>query len=379
MRRNGLKIGRAVLACTVIVLLGAGVYIAVQHFILSRVTLQVLCPSSEQELLQRIVEDGMEINGKSITFEWTAYGGDLSKEELESSKADLVFFLGKSSGEVEEWSDILTSLDNLMEDVQESLILSNVQEETYILPLSGEAPVILYNKKIFAQLGLPRPDNLNNLFDICNILKSNDIPVLGIPADDSREWDIESLADCILVNSAEYPANISDEDTSFGYEDLNIVADSLKDKLSVMAHNDDSELKPGRLDEKYAMVLGTTTDLGAMESDDVWGCCPLYGMSPYNYIPWRTELSAAVPKKAHHKALTQEVLKQLLSTEKQSVINRDSQKIPVVKNVSVLNIQAEIYRTMSYPMTTVYSFFDDFSDGDKEKYLNEIQQIFQNP
>lgn len=364
-----------------VIMIVAGMIIGIIFFLklfpMRTSTLKVLYPQSLEQPLQVLLDSYSE-SIPNIELQKIPYSGELTEQTLQD--ADLVLLENPANMATADWTKIFRPVDEFLSSRAESMVLLPQKESpSYMVPLSGEIPVALYNKEVFMQVGIACPENINDLFKVCCALQLEEIVPLAVRVDDAGQWDLIGLTDSILTNVIHDTSNTTDLEgkTDWSSNSLEFVAGVLNDKILPVEKSETAAWMPGLLKGNYAIVLGSSIDAAAIEDTSVLGCFTLFGLGTNDYIAWHTSLAAAVNQKSRCAGEAEALIEYLLSPESQEKLNQETKQLPVMQNCEVLEGQRDAYRAMSQHRKAVPSFLHGLSAEERNVYLSKINQLFQ--
>jgi ABC-type glycerol-3-phosphate transport system substrate-binding protein len=177
--RSGKRIGVVIAIITVLLV---SLIIALKSFPAHGVSLKVLYPQSLTKYVQPLLDDYSE-HIQNVDIQEIPYDGLFSEQILQD--ADLVLLENPVKLEVADWTKTFQPLDEFFSaKVDSTVLLQQEASPRYMIPLCGEVPVAIYNKEVFARVGIACPENINDFFKACNALQLEEIVPVVVRLDD---------------------------------------------------------------------------------------------------------------------------------------------------------------------------------------------------
>lgn len=180
------------------------------------IVLQVLAGQSTSDAgVEDMIDDWLEVHFPSVRFEWECvdWGERFASQALGKFASGNVpdIMIGKaqdvqnyvSTGNLKEISSACEEL--ILEDSKDAVTVDGV---VYGIPYNVWYQGVIYNKDIFEELHLEIPETLEELQEICDILKANEI--VPFASHFSESWKVANMSMQYMINS------IFSEDESWG-------------------------------------------------------------------------------------------------------------------------------------------------------------------
>lgn len=341
------------------------------------------------EIYEQLAKRYMEQSGRA-EIEIEVVDAEIYEEYLLSSfsqkNAPDIFFIS-SQEQIGYMADKGYLLD-ISDEIHEALLKNsfipsvNANEPVWAIPINGTIPLIFYNREIFTQNDLTRPENLSDFLRVCAAIQLCGTPAFSMYVSEDDIWGIDDFIENIMVNSADWSLGPLAEngDLNSGFYDLHYISVDLHDKIlpKEQSPRSHSELLELFANGGCAMIPGTSEDIFTL--NQIWGreeygMFAITGIDNSRRIVFQAGTTLAISEKSAKQEEAIAFIAFLLSEESQSFLHRETNLLPVTRGVPVGEYQLEAYQILS-ASEVMGSFLDRLTYGEYTVCITEVNNMF---
>ncbi len=338
----------------------------------------IYCPVSEEAIYQELIT-AYNKQDSSLKIELSTYDVDeVSIEEIVQSKADILSIPSevRTSGisPEEHFLELSARLD------AERVLLSP-EDEVYLLPLNGDIPLLLCNEQLLESQDLFVPETFSDFQNICLTLQQSEVKPFVFSSTDDRTIGAKMFSDGVFLNDMNRIGKIWDAEgeLNMGFSDLvwltyafeegeSLYDESIENRETLIREFDNRNIAMMPVSSQEIQQQGTLPEHLKVVN--------IFGNSPYRLVPWISDLRAAIPKNAKNHAGAARFIVFLISDEAQRILYRQRGRLPIVRDVDVMDSLEPIYEVAIYSDGVRPSFFERLSESQESICLEEIGKIF---
>lgn len=336
------------------------------------------CTDSEMVFYQPLVERYEETRGAKITL--LSVDDDSYDPRKATGKADIVSVPVPAELMEAEQKRLFADIGSALETDSFVLLPEGSNENTglFCLPISLDAPVILYNEKILSDRGLSVEGKLQDITEAGLVLGEEGIVPFALARDADGRWDVGALTEGVLL--AEVPETEESGGLADGVYDLIVFANQIRPYMTEkgQAPGNIRELLSAFGQGELAITVVELSELRLLpETDESWRIAPFTGTGLQYRAPCFPGRSLAISRKTGRRDAAEDFLAFLVSEETQQFMYDMSGELPAVGGIQVSESLEPVYLLLSIPGGSRAALFSCITAAQRESCLTLVDSFFE--